>query len=379
MHIALFGLSKAVRIFNKFRGTKGFITTWERVLRFRHMITEQAKRRVRILAFWDKHGTEAVEEAFEVKERTLYLWQRKLKEGQGKLESLNSGNKAPKKKRKRLWDVRIIEELRRLRSVHPNLGAEKLHPLMLPFSAALHLHCPKPRTIGRLIADCGGLRIYPQKVTGTGRIVKANRQKVLRKPKDFKTTYAGHLVALDTIERFIFGIRRYIITFEDIHTRFAFAWATTSHASLAAKEFFVLCLKVFPYPIDFVLTDNGSEFKKHFSEELRRLHLVHYHTYPKTPKLNAHMERFNRRVQEEFVDYHANLLLDTESFNRKLMDYLAFYNTERVHFAFGNKLSPVDFMLSLPRYQLTGDRECKTGWPYTRNGINDKVLYNCIT
>lgn len=329
------------------------------------MITEVAKHRVRVLAFWEKYGTLATEEAFKVKERTLYLWQRKLKEGYGKLESLNGGNRAPRKKRKRLWDYRILEELKRLRIEHPNLGKEKLYPLLAPFCAALLLSCPKPRTIGRLIKDCGGLRIYPQRITGTGRIVKANRQKVLRKPKDFKTEYAGHLVALDTIERFVFGMRRYIIAFEDIHTRFGFAWATSSHASLAAKEFFSLCRKVFPHPIDFVLTDNGSEFKKHFAEELKRLHLVHYHTYPKTPKQNAHCERFNRTVQEEFVDFHANLLLQPETFNRKLMDYLAFYNTERVHFAFGNKLSPVGYMLSLPRYQLIGGQECKSGWPYT--------------
>lgn len=329
------------------------------------MITETAKKRLRILAFWNKHGTEAVEEAFGVKRRTLYLWQRRLKEGHGKLEALNPGSRSPKVKRRRLWNTRIIEELRRLRQEHPNLGAEKIYPLLSPFCATLRLYCPKPRTLKRLIADCGGLRVYPQKVTGTGRVVKANRQKVLHKPKDFQTRYAGHLVALDTIERFVYGIRRYVITFEDIHTRFAFAWATTSHASLAAKEFFGLCQKVFPFPMTFVLTDNGSEFKKKFDEELRRLHLVHYHTYPKTPKMNAHMERFNRTVQEEFVDYHANLLLDTETFNRKLMDYLVFYNTERVHFAFENKLSPVGYMLSLPRYQLIGGQECKDGWPYT--------------
>lgn len=354
-----------MRIFNKFSGTKGFISTWERVIRFRYMITEKAKERVRILAFWERHGTAATEEAFTVKKRTLYRWQKKLKEEHGKLEALNDGNRAPKKRRARLWDYRIIEELRRLRQEHPNLGKDKLHPLLLPFCSTLRLPCPKSRTIGRLISDCGGLRVYPQKVTGTGRIVKANRQKVLRKPKEFKTRYAGHLVALDTIERFIFGVRRYIVTFEDIHTRFGFAWATSSHASLAAKEFFDLCRTVFPFPIDFVLTDNGSEFKKHFAAELKRLHLVHYHTYPKTPKQNAHCERFNRTLQEEFVDFHANLLLDTESFNRKLMDYLAFYNTERVHFAFENKLSPVGFMLSLPRYQLIGDQKCKSGWPYT--------------
>jgi len=47
---------------------------------------------------------------------------------------------------------------------------------------------------------------------------------------------------------------------------------------MAAKEFFNLCLKVFPFLITFVLTNNGSEFAKHFAEELKKLHLTHHHT-----------------------------------------------------------------------------------------------------
>ena len=113
----------------------------------------------------------------------------------------------------------------------------------------------------------------------------------------------------------------------------------------------------------FVLTDNGSEFKKHFSEELKNLHLVHYHTYPKTPKMNAHCERFNRTLQDEFIDYHASDLLVSEVFNRKLAEYLLWYNTKRVHHAFQNKLSPIQFMLSLPVSQLP--EKCKIGWPHT--------------
>mgnify|MGYP001615754362 FL=1 len=210
--------------------------------------------------------------------------------------------------------------------------------------------------------------MFPQKISHFGKIKKADRQKILRKPKDFKALYPGHLVALDTVERFINGARRYVITFEDIYARFGFAWATKSHASLAAKEFFELCLKVFPFPFAFqhVLTDNGSEFKKHFSEELKKLHLVHYHTYPKTPKMNCHLERFNKTIQEEFIDYHACQLLNPDEFNRSLIDWLIWYNTERVHYAFSNKLSPVQFMLSLPTLQILNmPQECKTGWPYT--------------
>ncbi|MBU2416527.1 DDE-type integrase/transposase/recombinase [Patescibacteria group bacterium] len=221
------------------------------------------------------------------------------------------------------------------------------------------------------------MRLFPQKVSHFGKIKKANRAKVLRKPKDIKAEYPGYLIALDTVERFVQGCKRYIITFEDIYTRFSFAWATTSHASKAAQEFFILCQKVFPYSFNFlhILTDNGSEFKKHFSEELKKLHLTHYHTYPKTPKMNAHIERFNRTIQEEFVDYHTGLLVNPEEFNKKLMDYLVWFNTKRVHCAFKNKLSPVQFMLTLPVVQLIQvqslplsiniPQECKSGWPYT--------------
>jgi len=118
-----------MRIHNRFTGAKGLITTRERVIRFRDMITEAAKQRTRILAFWKKHGTEATEEAFGTKRRTLFNWQRNLKVGGGTRDALNRTSTAPKQKRKRLWDVRILEEIKRLRSaeVHPNLGAEKLY------------------------------------------------------------------------------------------------------------------------------------------------------------------------------------------------------------------------------------------------------------
>ncbi|PJE73166.1 MAG: hypothetical protein COV00_01370 [Candidatus Tagabacteria bacterium CG10_big_fil_rev_8_21_14_0_10_40_13] len=254
------------------------------------------------------------------------------------------------------------------------MGKEKICPELKEFCDKHGFVCPKPKTIGRLIKDLGGLRIYPQRISRFGKIKPIKRQKVLKKPKDFKAKYPGHCAALDTIEKIIDGKRKYIITFEDLFTRFGFAWETTSHASLAAKEFFTLCRKVFPFSFAFmfVLTDNGSEFKKHFSEELKKLHLIHYHTYPKTPKMNAHVERFNRTLQEEFIDYHMNDLLVPETFNRKLADYLIWYNTKRVHYAFQNKLSPIQFMLLLAINQLP--EKCKIGWPHTVNWYDYVVL-----
>lgn len=352
-----------MQIHSKYRGIKGFVRTYNYGLRWLHMITDKAKHKARVLAFWQKHGLEATLDAFPVKRSTLFYWKSKFKAGQGKLESLNNQSRTPRVKRKRLWPEPILAEIKRLRWTYPNLGKDKIYPLLLKYCRAHNLECPSSSTIGRLIKDLGGLRIFPQKVSHFGKIKSLKRAKVLRKPKNFKAEYPGQLVALDTIERFIHGVRRYVITFEDVYTRFGFAWATKSHASLAAKEFFNYCRLVFPYPMIFALTDNGSEFKKHFNSELIKLHIAHYHTYPKTPKMNAHCERFNRTIQEEFVDYHASQLLEPTAFNRSLMTWLIWYNTERPHFAFQNKLSPVQYIMSLERAKkLT---ESKVGWTHT--------------
>ena len=351
-----------MRIFNKNKGVRGSRTAQERHIRFTYMIKDEAKQRAKILTFWKKYGLAATEEAYSVTERTLYLWQQKLRQGKGKLESLNCGSRAPKNKRKRRYDYRIVEEIQRLRKVHPNLGEKKLYPLLKEYCDHLTLACPKPATIGLIMKDKGGMRTTPTKITGTGRVKPYKRQKVLRKPKDIIIEAPGALVALDTAEIIIHGSRHYIITCEDIFSRFSFAFATTSHASKAAEEFFTLWIQVFLYQTAFVLTDNGSEFKKHFVKRLLELQITHYHTYPKTPKMNAHVERFNRTIQEEFADYHRDLLLNPDCFNAKLMDWLIFYNTKRVHHAFKNKLTPVQFLL---QYEARLPVDCKSTLGHT--------------
>ena len=58
--------------------------------------------------------------------------------------------------------------------------------------------------------DLGGLRQFPVKVRHNGQVVVRKRAKKLRKPALFRATHSGHCVALDTVERFIHGSRRYL-------------------------------------------------------------------------------------------------------------------------------------------------------------------------
>jgi transposase InsO family protein len=132
---------------------------------------------------------------------------------------------------------------------------------------------------------------------------------------------------------------------------------------------------MFPYQIKHILTDNGSEFKKHLSKLIKDSDIVHYHTYPKTPKMNAHCESFNGTIQEEFVDYHQNLLFeDMTEFNKKLSNYLLFYNTKRVHSAFKNKETPFGVLNKSEYYLSQLPEECKNGWTYS-----EYILYSLPT
>lgn len=63
-----------MRIHCKYTGIKGALTIYRDALRWRYMITDTAKRRAEIRAFWDKHGLEATGDAFKVKKRTRYTW-----------------------------------------------------------------------------------------------------------------------------------------------------------------------------------------------------------------------------------------------------------------------------------------------------------------
>ena len=217
----------------KYTGIKGFVRLYQYGLKFRTMITDKAKYKARALFFWEKHGIKATLDAFKEKRSTLYLWKQLFKKGEKKIEALNEKSKIPQVKRRRIWPEKVIAEIKRLRWEHPNLGKDKIYPLLLKYCLERELKCPKPSTVGRIITDLGGLRLFPKKISHFGRIKQSKRKKVLRKPKNFKAEYPGYLVALDTIEKFVHGLRRYVITFEDVYTRFSFAWSTTSHASKA--------------------------------------------------------------------------------------------------------------------------------------------------
>lgn len=347
-----------MRQFNKFKGTKGFITMWQRVIRFRYMITEQAKERCRILAFWEKHGDTPTMEAFKVSRRTLFRWQKKLETSLGKLEGLNKGSTAPKKRNKRLIPQKVQDFILEERKFDPHLSKDKLAVLMREDGVA-NLSAS---TVGRMLNDLKrqGVLRKVVKLSYHAKTDSHHEKTRFKRTKLRSKDHEGGLVKADSIVRFTDGIKRYIVTAIDIETKFAFAYAYTNHSSKGTTDFMKKFKSVAPISLTHVQTDNGSEFANHFEILLEKDDIVHFHTYPRCPKMNSEIERFNRTLSDAFIKQNRYLLAhDIDTFNKKLIDWLLWYNTRRPHWSLG-LISPLRYIVStLPA------QECHMMWTST--------------
>lgn len=166
-----------------------------------------------------------------------------------------------------------------------------------------------------------------------------------QKPKN------GYLVCLDTIVKYCNGQRRYIITAIDNFSKVAFARMYKNHSSYNTADFLNRLMYLLDGKIDNIQTDNGSEFQKYFEKACQELSLDRYYSRVRNHKDNAVCERFNRTLQEEFIQL-GNYTNNPEVFNRYLTDWLIEYNFHRPHASL-NYETPINFNNServLPRY-----------------------------
>jgi transposase InsO family protein len=309
------------------------------------MITDSVEERLKILNYWKKYGFEATKDAFGAKRSTLYYWQKLYKDSGYKIKGLNPGKTERKNKNKREVHPLLLKEIKRLRlEVCPNMGKGKVVKYFKAFSEENNLPIYSESKIGRIIKE---KKIYHhrQKVYHDGRVKQRKKAKKERLPKEFKTKMPGDLVEVDTVVKFAWGIKRYIITAVDIHSRYAFSYCYKKHDSASAKDFIQKMQMIFPYAIKAVQTDNGSEFHKYFRDYLKEQKIIHYWNYPGKPFRQGHIEKFNRTIQEEFIDWHEVLLDDTNRFNQKMTKWLIWYNTKRFHWGL-NLETPVDYLLN---------------------------------
>jgi transposase InsO family protein len=136
----------------------------------------------------------------------------------------------------------------------------------------------------------------------------------------------GDLVQLDTIHLMESeNSRIYVYTLLDLYSRWTYAKAVKRLGGKQTISFVKSANKKFLYDFKCLQSDHGPEFSTHFTE---RVKITHRHSRIRRPNDNAHIERFNRTIQEELLD---KLPRDVNVINRCLPKYLKYYNEERLH------------------------------------------------
>ena len=136
----------------------------------------------------------------------------------------------------------------------------------------------------------------------------------------------GDLVEIDTIHRMIDAKKRlYVFSLLDVHSRSAYAKAYRKMSGRISIRFVKEAEKKSRFRFHMIQSDHGPEFSNWF---VSRIEKEHRFTRLGKPNDNAHIERFNRTLQEECLDKVPN---DVRKINCALKKYLKYYNTKRIH------------------------------------------------
>ena len=301
------------------------------------------EERVKIIKFFDQYGAPATREAFGKARSTIYLWKKRLKEAGGSLSALAPLSQAPKYPPGKRTPAQVREYIKQYRTIHPGVGKETIKPELDEYCEREGLRPISESTIGRIIKELKEKREIPDRrsklsfYARTGKFVMSKAKPSYQKLRrgGYYPQQPGDLVQIDSIVIFLDGIKRYLLTAIDLETRFAFAHCYRRLSSKSAADFLEKLRRVTPFSLRRIQTDNGSEFGKHFRQDVQKHKITHFHNYPRHPQSNAHIERFNRTVQEQHVEWHEEELRDPKEFNRGLVEWLIWYNTKRGHKSLG--------------------------------------------
>jgi len=152
----------------------------------------------------------------------------------------------------------------------------------------------------------------------------------------------GTLVEIDTVWDGVPKGRLYVYTLLDVCSRWAYALpclAINTHRSLRFVE---QARTQAPFRFSTLQSNHGSEFSKWFTKRIEERGLSHRHSRVRQPNDNAHLERFNRTLQDECLRRSSRSL---KAWRHDIPEYLRYYNQERPHLGLSLR-SPLEVLRS---------------------------------
>jgi transposase InsO family protein len=140
----------------------------------------------------------------------------------------------------------------------------------------------------------------------------------------------GDLVQIDTVHFVDWQTskRFYIYTLIDLYSRTAYAEVHDKLRQTISLSVTLRAQEDMGFSFTTVQSDNGPEFQRYFHDMLQAKGIALRHSRIRQCNDNAHIERFNRTLQDELLGkYPTRDIVD----QAKLNAYLNYYNTQRKH------------------------------------------------
>ena len=288
-------------------------------------ITQRLKYKKSVVKFSFKYGVANAVRQFGENRRTIYRWRKRY---DGTLESLRDKSHRPKS--------------------HPNQHTEAENKMIKQYKAnnkdtGLVVLWVKLRRAG-YTRTIQGLYHAMQRL---GIYTKAPSKKKDNEPIEyFLATYPGERVQIDvkyvprrcmSLELQEKGEKFFQYTAIDEYTRLRYMWYTNEHSTYESAKFLEKLVKVFPFKIECIQTDNGFEFtnrlswnaflknkKTIYESKLEELGIKQKLIKPHTPKQNGKVERSHRKDQERF--YYQKVFSSLEDLRNRAKYWIKEYN-----------------------------------------------------
>lgn len=313
-------------------------------------LSDKARLKLEWIIFYHTVGEEHTTSTaahFGITRKTLHKWLTRFDEKN--LLSLEEESRAPDNTRKKEITMFQEERVKKLRKKHLRWGKMKLQRRYL-------------KVYGEYISSWKIQKVIEKNnlYFDKSAIQKANkkRKQAQKNPKKRITEFVkkdivNHLWHIDTIVFTLTeGGYRYLITAIDEVSKLAYARLYRSHSSAMATDFLLRLNYLTEGNIVNLHHDNGTEFEKDFKKACKRLNIPQWYSRPHTPKDNPVLERFNRTIQEEFVEMIAIGLEDIQEFNNLLLEWLIEYNFVRPHQAL-DYLTPLEYIEQHPQNKVS--------------------------
>lgn len=285
----------------------------------------------------EKKPVGAVADRFGVHRSTIWRWYKKWKKINNHIEFINPVRRqylgiSPYKYEICKWGI----ESESSSPKHPHMLGEDLVQLVLDVRDQIK-RCAEVvwHHINKVLCISISLSSVRRILKCHHRMVKLkyhrNRQyKSIPRPKILNP---GDLVEIDTIHLFnpISKQKRYMYTVIDLYTRMAYARVYEDLKPGHSIDAITEAEQYFGFKFKIVQSDNGLEFARYFETKLETKGIQIRHTRLGRPNDNAHIERFNRTIQEECTGPYYLESEPLKKLDNKILNYIDFYNYKRIH------------------------------------------------